>query len=226
MRRRYVIVPDVPEMPKADFDSPYIPGSGLIQETVAVAVIVWIGLCATALGVGLLFAPLDKMLSLAPKVLGFNLAVASIFAVALAVYRTLRHEREERLIREEIFRRWEREDALFAPDEEREEGEELSRARLDYVALTLLKRYYHVLRRTGSLSDAAHAISRERMEKEGIKQAEWNIVNRLFQEWGIRDGRRRYLKPQSFEEAWQIWLERSTNARSFKVVKGRLIPQG
>ncbi len=226
MRRRYVIVPDVPD----EMDSPLIPGHGLLQETVATAVIVFCGLVLAELGFGISFMSLGKAVGFAIKLLGLDLGVAALFAVVLAVYRTLRHEREERLRLEEIYRRWEREDwewekltAVEEEDVERAQAE-LAEADVDYIARQILKRYYATLEATGDPAKAVSAISRRACVKAGIcNQPQWNLVNHLLQVRGIRDGR--YLKPRTFAEAWGMWVEGRAKTRRWGVnSRGEWVP--
>ena len=218
MRRRYLVVPPV----KEEFDSPFIPGHGLLQETVATAVIVFCGLALAELGFGTTLMPVARALGLTVRLLGLDLGIAAIFAVALAVYRTFRHEREEKIRREEILRQWEREDwewekltRVEEEDAERAQAE-LAEADIDYIARQLLKRYYATLEATGDPAKAVTAISRRACVKVGIcNQPQWNLVNHLLQTRGIRDGR--YLKPQSFAEAWGLWVEGRAKTRRWGV---------
>ncbi len=213
MGRRIVMTPPAPDAEKHIFDSPYLPGQGLLQESLYLALIVF------GAGMLLLFVPLYLTMPLLEAVLvtveavPLVAALSALVALIMAVYRALRYERRERRYMrmmdyqlEQMRREFEDRDTYV----DMAGGQEVDSRRWDRLAYDLLRRYYDTLARTGSREAAARAMSRDACVREGIcTQKEWNIVNSLLVGRGLRDGRRRVLIPRTFDEAWRIWQEKS-----------------
>ena len=210
MRRRITITSpqSVPE--EVAFDS-WLPGQGLLQESIALAGIIFVAGEIIVLGVAYLAVPLADAVLFTLAAAPVMAALAALIALALAVYRVLRFERRERRhialldARVEEAWRW-----LEPPVAEETAGSgRVARDDLRYwdrLAYEVLRRYYTVLDRTGDPARAVQAISRRACVGDGLcTQGDWNELNRLLQARGIRGKRR--LRPTTFEEAWRMWQE-------------------
>ncbi len=219
MGRRIVMTPPAPDAEKHIFDSPYLPGQGLLQESLYLALIVF------GAGMLLLFVPLYLTMPLLEAVLvtveavPLVAALSALVALIMAVYRALRYERRERRYMrmmdyqlEQMRREFETRETYVSAAEK----QEVDSRRWDRLAYEVLKRYYSVLQRTGDPNQAVHAISRRVCVSEGLcTQADWNELNRLLQTRGIRG--KRFLIPKTFEEAWQLWQEHNLQVSGWYV---------
>lgn len=229
MTRRVIVIPSQATEERPAFDS-WLPGRGLLQESVALAGIVFVAGEMLLLGITYLVMPLADAalatLAAAPVVA----ALAALVALVLALYRVLRFERRERrhmaLLDAQVEAAW------------RELQEAMPAARVptggirddrywDRLAYEILRRYYATLARTRSREAAARAISRDVCVQAGLcNQKEWNVVNQLLVKRGIRAGRKRYLRPRTFDEAWRIWQEKSAGVHRWIFdEQGDMIPQ-
>lgn len=220
MTRRITVMP--PQNPDEPVFDSWLPGRGLLQESIALAGIVFAASEMIVLGVAYLAMPLVDAALFTLAVAPVTAALAALIALALAVYRVLRFERRERRYLalldaqvEEVWRRLEEEEPAFrmAADENVRDDRYWDR-----LAYEIISRYYDTLARTGNRKAAAQAISRDACVRAGLcNQKEWNIVNQLLIKRGIRDGRKRYLRPRTRDEAWRLWKEKASARHGWKV---------
>ena len=220
MNRRIVVMPPQAEAEQKPFDS-WLPGQGLLEESLALAGIIFAAGEVLIFGLTYVVLPLNEAAMTTVALMPLVAALAAFVALALAVYRVLRYERRERRhlammdLQVEHLRR-----------QVEDTGERLTGTRFaehesgtrywDQLAYEMLKRYYSVLQRTGDPNQAVHAISRRVCVKDGVcTQTDWNELNRLLQTRGIRG--KRFLIPKTFEEAWQLWQEHSLQVSGWYV---------
>jgi len=220
--RRVIVMPSQADSEERAFDS-WLPGEGLLQESLALAGIVFIALEVVLFAVAYLVQPLSEAVVTTLGAAPLVAALAAVIALVLAVYRVLRYERRERrhmaLLDAQVEEAWRR----LPPEEEQDTPLRHPIAvqpsdihYWDGLAYEVLRRYYTVLSRTGDPNRAVTAISRRVIVKEGLcSQPDWNELNRLLQERGIRG--KRYLIPKTFEEAWRLWRARSAQVSGWYV---------
>ena len=235
MGRRIVVMPPQAEVEQKSFDS-WLPGQGLLEESLALAGIIFVAGEVLIFGVAYVALPLGEAAMTTVALMPLVAALAAFVALALAVYRVLRYERRERRhlammdLQVEHLRR-----QVF-PNGGNTTGPEPPVAhdvvsdgrRWSQIAYEMLRRYYDTLARTGSREAAARAMSRDVMVRAGVcHQKEWNIVNRLLIKRGIRHGRKRVLRPRTFEEAWAIWQQTHAHPPGWYVTDdGMWVPKG
>jgi len=184
-------------------DSPVWPGEGYV-DLAASGVIVGIGTGAVLTAVQLWIGRFWPV-----QTLGMMLLVGG----AVVTWRQFAFERRERYWRQvqeaEIERRWLEVEAMRLRAEPAEGVDEKSvEKRLDELAKMMIVRSY-----------SGQGAERERMTEMGLcTQPEWNQVNGMLQEAGIRKGKRWAIR--SADEAWRRWQawRRSGNLR--EVVMG------
>ena len=216
MGRRIVVTP-METAGEPRFDS-WLPGEGLLEESLALAAIVFVLGEIVVLGVSYLFMSLADAAVTTVSAAPIVAALAAMLALFLAFYRVLRFERRERRYMQFLDYQL---DALMA-EEDDEPVEAAPNVRdtkyWDRLAFTLMRRYYDTLNRTRSREAAARAISRDACVKAGLcNQKEWNVVNRLFVARGLRRGRKRGLTPRTFDEAWRLWQAKSAEVSGWYV---------
>lgn len=230
MTRRITVIPPQATEERPPFDS-WLPGQGLLQETVVLAVMVFVAGELVLLGAAYLVMPLADAalftLGAAPLVA----ALAALVALALAAYRVLRFERRERrhmaLLDAQVEAVWRQLQEEVAQVRPQVKGGVRDDRHWNRLAYEILRRYYDTLARTGSREAAGRAISREACVEAGLcNQKEWNVVNQLLIKRGIRAGRKRYLQPPTFEAAWRTWQEKGAHASGWIIdPQGDWIPK-
>ena len=220
-RRITVMTPDMSDVEERPFDS-WLPGQGLLQESIALALIIMVAGEVIIFGLAYPLLPPVEVLSLTLDLFPLVAALAALIALVLAVYRVLRYERREKRHLEMMDLQVEHLRRQVYPDGDEGvppvAGQPATHdvvsdgRRWNRIAYEMLRRYYGTLRRTGSREAAARAMSRDVMVQAGVcTQREWNIVNQLLIRRGIRHGRKRFLRAATFDEAWGIWRRAQAN---------------
>ena len=202
MSRQFVVLDDFADLNK---DGRTTTGE-LLGAVVLFAVGIFCGLTILIGGVYVVFF-VDAPGPL--KLIAVCAVLAVLLAVGLLALRIFREEREERLRRAEIFRRWryEEEDRKWRMGlQDAEAQSRFSQADIDAAAWHLLEVYY---KKNGR-------ITRDSKDHR-LSETMWNQVNRLLQERNIRRGNKRTLEPATIDEAWAMWCKRKLEARSYFV---------
>ena len=216
MTRRIMVMP--PQTSGEEVFDSWLPGRGLLQESIALAGIVFVAGEIMLLGAAYLVLPLTDAVLVALAAAPVVAAFAALVALVLALYRVLRFERRERRYMWFLDHQLRR---MVEGEEPMDTTSSLKAGRYDEkywdrLAYEVLRRYYTVLERTGDPAQAVQAISRRACVQDGLcTQADWNELNRLLKARGIRG--KRFLRPKTFDEAWAIWQERSAQVNGWYV---------
>jgi hypothetical protein len=76
-----------------------------------------------------------------------------------------------------------------------EPGTRFSQGDVDAMAELMMRRFYE-----------GRSWSRAEMEKDGYSQDIWNQANKLLKSRGIRKGNKARLSPDTYDEAWQLYV--------------------
>ena len=190
-------------LPDADLnDDGKVTFDELIRSTLYIAAMIAFFLLALLGGIGLILlrGPLI------PTLVGYCLVLATVLGAVIGIRRQIRYERAERLEREELYRRWAREDYEFdvlRGAAQTETDTRWNSARQDQYARLWLNLSY----------ERGKPITRDEWQRQGQPVEAWNRTNSLMKRRGIRRGSS--LAPDTLAEAWGAWCEAELESRAW-----------
>jgi len=135
-----------------------------------------------------------------------TLLLVAGLGLVLYIWRMVTPEKSERLAKADLAHRWAMQElerlekelqiARMQGVDEHEPGTRFSQGDVDAMAELMIRRYYE-----------GKPWSRAELEKVGYPQDLWNRANQLLKARGIRHKSKAQLRPDTYDEAWRIFVE-------------------